>query len=160
MTPSYIIADYSNPEHAAALVELLDGYANDPMGGGEPLDAGVKTSVVEALAQVPGAFTVLCKLDSDYVALANCFMGFSTFACKPLINIHDLAVNTKARGKGISQGLLEVVEAQAVNRGCCKVTLEVLEGNAIALGAYKKFGFLPYALDDETGDALLLQKKL
>ena len=27
-------ADYRQPEHAAALVSLLDAYARDPMGGG------------------------------------------------------------------------------------------------------------------------------
>ena len=160
MTPTYCIADYANPEHTSALVELLDGYANDPMGGGEPLKPQVKASLVAALAQVPGAFTVLCQIEQEYVALANCFMGFSTFACKPLVNIHDLAVNASARGKGISQGLLAFVDTEAQKRDCCKVTLEVLEGNSIARAAYKKFGFTPYSLDAKTGDALLMQKKL
>lgn len=30
-------ADYANPVHAAAVVMLLNAYASDPMGGGEPL---------------------------------------------------------------------------------------------------------------------------
>ena len=30
-------ADFHNPGHAEALLTLLDHYARDPMGGGEPL---------------------------------------------------------------------------------------------------------------------------
>lgn len=160
MTPSFLIADYNNPEHAKLIIELLDGYANDPMGGGEPLPAAVKESLVAKLADFPGAFSVLCKLGDEYVGLANCLTGFSTFAAMPLINIHDLAVIASARGQGLSQGLLEFVETEAQRRGCCKVTLEVLEGNRVAISAYKKFGFMPYSLDAETGDALLMQKKI
>lgn len=160
MNPSYFIADYTNPEHARAIVDLLDGYANDPMGGAEPLSVHVKESLTDALAHFPGAFTVLCQIDSEYVALANCFTGFSTFACKQLVNIHDLAVSTKARGNGLSQGLLSFVESEAQRLGCCKVTLEVLEGNTVARSAYKKFGFVPYSMDEENGDALLMQKKV
>jgi len=160
MTPHFFIADYKNAEHAKVLVELLDTYANDPMGGGEPLPEQVKSTLVSRLANFPGAFTVLCQVGSDYVALANCLTGFSTFTAKPLINIHDLAVIPSARGQGISQGLLAFVESEAQQRKCCKVTLEVLEGNPVALSAYKKFGFVPYSLDAKTGDAVLMQKKL
>jgi len=160
MTPKYFIADYKNPEHAEMVVELLDGYAKDPMGGGEPLPAKVKSSLVSRLANFPGAFSVFCQLESEYVALANCLTGFSSFAAMPLINIHDFVVVTSARGQGLSQGLLAFVESEAQSRGCCKVTLEVLEGNVVAISAYKKFGFIPYSLDAETGDALLMHKKL
>ncbi len=160
MSPNYIIADYANPEHAKVLVELLDSYAQDPMGGGEPLSVQVRDTLVSRLAKFPGAFTVLCQLDSQYVALANCLTGFSSFAAMPLINIHDLAVSESARGQGLSQGLLAFVESEAQRRGCCKVTLEVLENNSVAISAYKKFGFLPYSLDAAAGDALLMQKKM
>ena len=29
------LADYANPAHAQAVVNMLDMYAKDPMGGGE-----------------------------------------------------------------------------------------------------------------------------
>ena len=32
-----LLADYNNTAHAEAVVTLLDAYANDPLGGGEPL---------------------------------------------------------------------------------------------------------------------------
>ena len=38
-------ADYAQPAHARALVELLDSYARDPMGGGEPLSDFTKAHI-------------------------------------------------------------------------------------------------------------------
>jgi ribosomal protein S18 acetylase RimI-like enzyme len=160
MAITFIKADYGNEEQAKAVVDLLDSYARDPMGGGEPLTSFTKDNLIEALSRTPGAFSVLGKLNDEYVALANCFAAFSTFACQPIINIHDLVVSSAARGQGVSQGLLGFVEAEARNTRCCKVTLEVLEGNTVARNAYEKFGFAPYQLDDQYGNALLFQKKL
>ena len=45
-------------------------------------------------------------------------------------------------------------------RGCCKLTLEVLDNNFIAKALYKKFGFSDYQLDPEYGNALFWEKKL
>ena len=160
MTIIYSIADYTNRIHANAVVALLDDYANDPMGGAEPLSDETKNKLASSLANVPGAFSVLAQLDGEYVGLANCFTGFSTFACKPLINIHDLSVVASARGKKVGQGLLEFVASEAQRRGCCKVTLEVLEGNTRARAVYEKAGFAAYTLDDTTGHALFLHKSL
>ena len=35
MTVSVMLADYHDPVHAKALVDLLDAYASDPAGGGK-----------------------------------------------------------------------------------------------------------------------------
>ena len=51
--------DYANPRDAAALVALLDAYASDPAGGGEPLAPAVKAQLPSALAQRVGAFSVI-----------------------------------------------------------------------------------------------------
>ncbi len=37
--------------------------------------------------------------------------------------------------------MLQKVREIARQRGCCKITLEVLEGNDVAQAAYRKFGF-------------------
>ena len=106
------------------------------------------------------SFTIVAYLEGAPVALANCFTALSTFAAKPLVNIHDLAVIESGRGKGIATALLDAVEKEALERGCCKVTLEVLSGNTPAKRAYEKFGFEVYVLDDAVGGALFMQKKL
>ncbi len=158
MALTVIQADYLNVRHAQDIGELLDRYARDPMGGGKPLAAGIPAKLAAELAQVPNAFSILCYLDDKPVALANCFQGFSTFHCKPLINIHDLMVDAELRGLGISQLLLSKVEEVAIGRGCCKITLEVLERNIVAQQAYKKSGFGGYELDPAMGRAVFWQK--
>ena len=155
-----IIVDYRNPRHAEQLIQLLDHYANDPMGGGQPLQQTVKDTLVSELAKRSFAFSLLCYVDGEPAALCNCFEGFSTFAAKPLINIHDIVVHRDYRGKGLSQAMLSKVEQIAHNRGCCKITLEVLSGNRVAQGAYRKFGFELYQLDPAAGQAQFWHKIL
>jgi ribosomal protein S18 acetylase RimI-like enzyme len=75
------------------------------------------------------------------VGIAVCFLGFSTFAAQPLINIHDLAVMPGYRGRGIGRQLLERVGAKGRELGCCKLTLEVREDNHRAQRLYQGFGF-------------------
>lgn len=155
--------DYRDAHDAAALVNLLDMYARDPMGGGEGLSEEVKRRLPADLAAQPGAVSFIAwtgRDGSEAVGLANCFLGFSTFKSKPLLNIHDMAVHPAHRGGGIGQALLAAVEEHARQLGCCKLTLEVLSGNAVAQASYQRFGFAQYQLDPAAGQALFMQKWL
>lgn len=157
------VADYADARHAAALVQMLDAYARDPMGGGEPLSDFSRANVVAELARVPQAFSVLAFLGETCdtpVGLVNCLQGFSTFACKPLINVHDLAVAAGYRGQRIGERMLDLVEDVARQRGACKITLEVLSGNTGAMRLYARAGFAQYALDPAAGQASFMQKWL
>ena len=151
---------FENVEQGQQLVELLNAYAEDPMGGAEPLSAEVKANLVKGLSQVPGAVALLAYLDGQAVGVTTAFAGFSTFAAKPLLNIHDIAVLSAFRGQGVAQALMAGLEQEARERGCCKMTLEVLSNNHRAQQAYRRFGFAGYALDPEAGEALFWQKKL
>jgi ribosomal protein S18 acetylase RimI-like enzyme len=156
-------ADYANPIHAAALVMLLDAYASDPMGGGEPLSDFAKTNLVPSLAARPQAYTVLAFAsvdDSVPVGLVNGIEGFSTFKCQPLVNVHDVAVLPGYRGQRIGEQMLELVETIARERGACKLTLEVLSGNTGAERLYRRVGFAYYELDPAMGQAGFMQKWL
>jgi len=153
-------ASYSNPVHAEAIGLLLNQYAEDAMGGGQSLSLDNREQLAIELAKRPHAFSVLAFISGEPVGLVNCFEGFSTFACRPLVNIHDVVVIESARGQGISQKMLTKVEEIARQRGCCKMTLEVLEGNEVAQGAYRKLGFSDYQLDPQMGRALFWQKSL
>ena len=61
---------------------------------------------------------------------------------------------------GISQLMMKEVEEIAKNKGCCKITLEVLEGNEVAQRSYKKFGFAGYELNPLMGKALFWEKPI
>lgn len=158
-----IIADLSLPPHAAAIIYLLNEYAKDNMGGGTELSAFVKDNLIAELRKRQGVHVVhvvLAFVEGSPAGLAICFEGFSTFACKPLLNIHDIVVAKEYRGRGISKRLLAKAEEIAISLGCCKLTLEVLEGNTVAQAAYKTSGFAGYELDPRMGKAMFWQKKL
>ena len=157
---SVVRADYANPHHAQALVAMLDAYARDPAGGATPLSDFACANLVRALSARPQAFSVLAFDAAQPVGLVNCFEGFSTFACRPLINVHDLAVAAGHRGQRVGERMLALVEQIARERNACKITLEVLSGNHSANKLYTRFGFAGYQLDPALGQAHFLQKQL
>lgn len=134
-------ADLTDPRHAEAIVEVLDSYASDPIGGGEPLRPEVRRSLVPALREHPTTLVLLAFDDGRAVGVAVCFFGFSTFAARPLLNVHDLAVVPARRGQGVGYALLQAAEACALARDCCKLTLEVQDENRRARALYDRFGF-------------------
>jgi len=156
--------DYLAPRDAQALVMLLDAYARDPMGGGHVLSDAIKDRICADLALHPGAVSFIAWRgtgeQAEGIGLINCFEGYSTFKAQPLLNIHDIAVLPAHRSQGVGQALLAAAQDHAVERGCCKLTLEVLTGNHAALASYQRFGFAPYALDPAAGQASFMHKWL
>lgn len=155
-------ADYTDKQHAEALVALLDSYARDPAGGGKPLSDFARANLVAALAARREAFSVLA-FDGERgtpIGLVNCFEGFSTFACRPLVNVHDVVVLPAYRGQRVGERMLAEVEAVARERGACKLTLEVLSNNGAAHALYRRIGFAGFQLDPAMGQAQFLQKWL
>ncbi len=153
-------ADYLSREHGKDIPMLLNEYALDLMGGGQALPKYVIDNLVNELSKISSAFSFIAYVDAKPAGLVNCFETFSTFACKPLMNIHDLIVLERYRGNGISTNMLRTVEEFAVIKGCCKLTLEVLSNNGAAKAAYTNFGFSGYELDPKVGEALFWEKKL
>lgn len=153
-------ADYGHPSDAAAVVALLDAYASDPAGGGEPLSDFVKANLARELAARPQAYSVLAFDGEQPVGLVNCIEGFSSFKCKPLVNVHDVAVLSSHRGRGIAEAMLAEAERIAVERGAVKMTLEVLSGNSPAVKLYRRIGYEGYQLDPAMGTAQFFQKWL
>ncbi|MDB4766763.1 GNAT family N-acetyltransferase [bacterium] len=155
-----ITVDLNSNDHGRDVLRLLDAYAKDIMGGGQSLPEYTKANLIGELSQREDCVVILTHVDHEAAALAICFEGFSTFACRPILNIHDVMVESKFRGQGLSVELLKKAESEAMERGCCKMTLEVLSGNHRAAKIYRKFGFSPYELNDEMGQAMFYEKKL
>ncbi len=153
-------ANYTDPSDAAAIVMLLDAYASDPAGGGEPLGDFAKAHLVRELAARPQAFSILAFDGAQPVGLVNCIEGFSTFKCRPLVNVHDVAVLASHRGRGIAEQMLALAETIARERGAVKMTLEVLSGNVPAVKLYSRIGYAGYQLDPAMGTAQFFQKWL
>jgi ribosomal protein S18 acetylase RimI-like enzyme len=159
-------ADLASASDQAAVVELLDAYARDAMGMFRPLPADVRAALVPRLREHPTTQIVLAFHRSVADAsettrerpagLALCFVGFSSFRARPLLNIHDFVVHPDFRGQGIGRRLMAAVEEHARTLGCCKVTLEVRADNLTAQRLYETCGF---AASDSTGEAMLFWAK-
>jgi ribosomal protein S18 acetylase RimI-like enzyme len=144
-----------------SVVGLLDAYARDPMGGGAPLPEAVRARLGPDLRErvARGAAVVLLALrEGEAVGVAVCFVGYSTFRARPLLNLHDLAVLPAARGAGAGWALLAGVAERARALGCCKVTLEVREDNTVARRLYGRAGFVDFAPAGAPTRTLFLEK--
>ena len=145
------------------MVTLLRCYARDPMGGGKDLPPYTLSHLANELRRRASISLVLLACygtDNERIGICNCFESFSTFACQPILNIHDVFILPDYRGIGVAQLLLRHVEEEAIRRGCCKLTLEVLSKNESAKIAYTKYGFSNYSLSESTGIAEFWEKCL
>ena len=160
MPVTIVPADLSNSEHCRVIPAMINAYAMDQMGGGQELDPAILQNIVPGLRKHGSSLVLLAFDEEEPVGIANCLIGFSTFAASPLLNIHDLAVIPSHRGKGVGRRLLEAAETQAKELGCCKVTLEVRADNTRAIEVYKQFGFSDFMTGDEQIPTYFLEKKL
>lgn len=154
------LADLENPDHQRDIVALTEAYACDPMGNGRSLGSEVLAELIPSLRRHPATMVFLAYSGLTAVGIATCLLGFSTFAAKPLINIHDLAVLPAYRGRGIGRSLLAAVERAARERGCVKLTLEVNVNNGRAKRTYEQFGFRHAGADTPAGGQLFFYKPL
>lgn len=155
MEISFEVCDYSNPAHLTAFTELLQGYMADPMGEHRPHTKLEQLRLVDGMANHPAAFIVLACIEDRAIGFATCFELFSTFEVKPFINIHDIFILPEYRGYGIGRGVLEYISQIAIEKKCCKVSLEVRTDNGVAQGLYRSVGF-----GEATPDMLFWVKKL
>jgi ribosomal protein S18 acetylase RimI-like enzyme len=142
MSISVVDADLNLADHGDGLVRILDEYARLPHIAGCGLTDDVRKNLIDRLAATSGKLILLAVDEERVVGVAVCFEGFSTFAGRPLLNIHDLAVAAEYRGQGVGTMLLDAVANRARELGCCRVTLEVAPENPGAKKLYERSGFV------------------
>lgn len=158
--------DLSNSADTQALLTVLNDYASKPSGGNTPLPTATMQTLPQVLAACPTYLGLLAWTESEdqqakqAIGLLNAFWSVSTFKAQRLINIHDIAVIERSQRQGVGRRLLREIELLATEMQCCKITLEVLEGNAPAMALYKLMGFETYQLDPAMGNAQFMQKWL
>jgi GNAT superfamily N-acetyltransferase len=159
-TPQIVLADLNDPSHERDVVAMTAAYAEDVMGNGRALPPDVLRRLVPALRAYPTTMIFLAFVSGRAVGIATCFLGFSTFAARPLVNLHDLAVLPEHRHRGIGRALLQAVEREAGLRGCVKLTLEVQEHNVRARQVYEAAGFSQAHYGDAAGGCLFYSKPI
>ncbi|MGK7396588.1 MAG: GNAT family N-acetyltransferase [Candidatus Cyclobacteriaceae bacterium M3_2C_046] len=133
--------DFDKQDHQENLLRLMEAYMMDRMGQEAPMTDYVKKNLIPGLAAHPGVFVLFARQQDKYIGMTTCFIGFSSFQAKKLINIHDLIVLKSFRGQGIGRKLLQAVESEAGKLECGKITLEVRHDNINAQGLYVSQGF-------------------
>jgi ribosomal protein S18 acetylase RimI-like enzyme len=138
---SFSFCDYQNKHHCQKLIELIDHYMADPMGASKPLSHDEHLNLISGLKNHTFSFVLFITFENNIVGLATCFINFSTFKARYYLNIHDLIILPEYRGKGLGRKLLEKCIDISMERGYCKITLEVREDNKNAQLLYKDLGF-------------------
>ncbi|WKE66925.1 peptidase C39 family protein [Gallaecimonas kandeliae] len=81
-----------------------------------------------------------------------------------LARLYSLAVDPKARGRGIAKALMDKLEEAALAEGMVAIRLEVQQGNEAAIGLYGRCGFKVIApllaYYEDGGDGLRMEKRL
>ena len=152
------LADLSNPADQKSIVRLVDAYARDPMGKVSPLDEEVAERLIPGLSAHPTTRIFLAERNGEQLGIAVCFIGFSTFAAQPLINIHDLFVLPEYRGQRVGRRLLETVEGFVKANEFWGMTLEVDQHNQRARKTYQAAGFLLENRVDGGGKVFFMKK--
>ena len=91
---------------------------------------------INALATDKNAIARIGVVDGKVV----CYYSFYNICNEG--NINNLAVKHDFRGKGVGNLLLDDMIKVAKDINLSALTLEVNENNAVAIGLYKKFGFI------------------
>lgn len=138
-----LLANLDDSGHQAAIISLLDMYCRDEFGASRPLPEYSRQNLIAGLKRHGGAKVFLTYDGEVAIGLALCFLGFSSFRAKPLLNVHDIAVSPEYRGRGVGRSLLDAAADEARRLGCCKLTLEVRADNHRAKELYRRVGFRP-----------------
>ena len=142
-----IEADLQNPKHQEAVIECIIAFAQETPNYPYAISE-LPERLIDGLQRHPMTLILLAYRGEQAVGIAVCYQGFSTFAARPLLNLHDLWVHPDVRRQGIGSRLLERFEAAARTRGCAVLTLEVLQDNP-ARCLYERFGFNADPHDDQ-----------
>ena len=152
------MVDLSSASQARAVDELLDEFGGEGFWA-QPGNV-IPPNQAAKLAKLDYVRCWLAYVDGEPVGLAVCFELYATFRGRKFVNVHDLVVTRQMRRRGVGAALLAAIEREARLGGACKVTLEVEEGNAEALGLYRAQGYSERRYGEEAGRSLYMSKAL
>lgn len=147
MKKQFIQVDLSIKSHREAVIDLINDYMLDEMGQSGPMNPTMAPKIIKGLEEQSNFFGFMVEVDGEFAALANCFVNYSTWQAKQLLNIHDFIVSPKFRRLGMGEFLLNEIQSYAKAKDMCRVTLEVRVDNTNAKNLYKKVGYKPYNPD-------------
>jgi GNAT superfamily N-acetyltransferase len=137
-----------------AMVRELALFEREPLANVEASPADI---LRDCFGENPRAEVLIGELDGGIAGFVLFFHNYSTWLARAGLYVEDLYVREAARGTGLGRRLIAAVARLAVERGCRRLDLSVLEWNP-ARRFYERLGFQemadwrPYRLE---GDALV-----
>jgi ribosomal protein S18 acetylase RimI-like enzyme len=108
----------------------------------------------------PTAAVIVAEHDGDLAGTAIVLFRPRSAVAR----LYSIAVAPHKGGRGVGPMLLTAAEAEAVERGCGAIRLEVHESNAAAISRYRKSGYQEFGRHaryyEDGGDALRFEKPL
>ncbi len=68
-------ADLAASLDANGMLDVLDSYASDPVGGGESLSQDVRARLPAMLGELPTSLVLVATVDERYVGVATRFLA-------------------------------------------------------------------------------------
>ena len=93
----------------------------------------------DGFGQQPKFAVLIAEKDSSPVGFALFFPTYSTWEGTAGIHLEDIFVEESVRGQGVGEKLMTALAALAVERGCARLELQVLDWNP-ARGFYQRLG--------------------
>lgn len=106
---------------------------------------GVRTTLLEPGPESPPARVLLAEVDGTPAGFALYFFTYSTWECAPGLYLEDIYIRAAHRRRGVGRALLRRLAQIAVQRGCRRLELSVLDWNDPAIGFYEAHGARPNA---------------
>ncbi|MGW6427248.1 GNAT family N-acetyltransferase [Nocardia sp. NPDC055053] len=102
-------------------------------------------TIEQALARTAHDWRDVLRARAQFAATAGTqtvgTVGVTTDAARA--HLISMWVDPRARGRGVSDLLIDAAVSWAVARGCAVVRLDVTEGNTAAEKLYRRHGFVP-----------------
>lgn len=150
----------ASPSEASVVAGLLAEFRDD-LGSAAPADDELLAAVEHLLRADPRGTLFLLGAPGDGPAAGVAQLRFRLAVWTGAEDCHleDLFVRAGARRSGLGRALVEAAVAQARERGCRRLDLDVDEANAPALALYERAGISPRGKYGSTL-ALFAQRRL
>jgi GNAT superfamily N-acetyltransferase len=120
----------------------LAAYEREP----EAVEATPESLLEQMVGERPPFECLIAWADDDPVGFALFFHNYSTWRGKPGLYVEDIYVPEDMRGRGVGDALLRELGGLALERGCARLELAVLDWNRPSIEFYENRGAV--ALDE------------
>ena len=142
---------------AARILDLLSQLAAFE---GEPDSLSMDEATLrrDAFGPRPLIEVLLAEIGSEVRGMLILYQSYSSWRGAPALVIHDLFVEEMARNSGAGKALVKEAAKMAMDRGACRLDVNVLGWNEPARKFYESLGFfaLPAWVPHRLGDEAML----